>query len=395
MSSLRTLLTLTSLLAATGVSAQNISGAPTGNPSAASGQTFNEPTSSWTQWQAKPTYAYTDLPDQYLGTTGNPDSNGYVPPQEGYNRCLQGDGSWNSNSSCQTAWINSVDDFCLWGPPGEGEEVGSFERKAVAYCTKPTHGTRLIPDGTLTGVHFVATSDYVQVTGLGDFTTMGYVDGDAGGEMDPHGEDDRSNPIGGVVYTTAQPDREGQATFVREWTNFMSFDRFCFRACWGELARLQCQHIYDVLGCNFNIPANYSEGFEDCTGEIAMLQGIYSTRGSTSTFQQGDATTPQPHPAPSSSCKSVSSVGNGGVLLATYSSSATSMSTASRSSSVSGVDAAASRSTSTAAGSASSTASSAGSGSASTNTSAASSAYTAGSALVLLAAVGVAMVTLL
>lgn len=78
MSSLRSLLALTSLLAATGVSAQNISGAPTGNPSAASGQTFNQPTSSWTQWQPKPTYAYSRLPDMYLGETGNPDSNGYV-----------------------------------------------------------------------------------------------------------------------------------------------------------------------------------------------------------------------------------------------------------------------------------------------------------------------------
>jgi hypothetical protein len=226
---------------------------------------------------------------------------------------------------------------------------------------------------------------------------MGFVEGDAGGEMDPHGEDDRSNPIGGVVYTTAQPNATGEATFVREWTNFMSYDRFCFRACWGELARLQCQHIYDVLGCNFNIPASYTEGFEDCTGEIAMLQGIYSTRGSTSTFQQGDATTPQPHPAPSSSCTSVSSVNNGGVLLATYSSSASSMSTASaQSSSASGgVDAAASRSTSAAAG-ASSTASAAGSGSGSSAaTSAASSGYAAGSAFALLAAVGVAAVALL
>jgi hypothetical protein len=79
MSSLRTLLALTPLLAAIStVSAQNISGAPTGNPSAASGQTFNQPTSSWSQWQPKPTYAYTRLPDQYLGTTGNPDDNGYV-----------------------------------------------------------------------------------------------------------------------------------------------------------------------------------------------------------------------------------------------------------------------------------------------------------------------------
>lgn len=61
---------------------------------------------------------------------------------------------------------------------------------AVAYCTKPVHGTRLIPDGTLTGVHFVKTSDYVQVTGTGNFSNIGIPVGDDGGEMDPHGEDD-------------------------------------------------------------------------------------------------------------------------------------------------------------------------------------------------------------
>ena len=28
------------------------------------------------------------------------------------------------------------------------------------------YGTRLIPDGTITGAHFVQTPDYVQVTGI-------------------------------------------------------------------------------------------------------------------------------------------------------------------------------------------------------------------------------------
>lgn len=50
------------------------------------------------------------------------------PPQTGYNRCLQGEGAWNANASCQTAWVNSADDFCLWGPPKAGSEVGVYER---------------------------------------------------------------------------------------------------------------------------------------------------------------------------------------------------------------------------------------------------------------------------
>lgn len=94
---------------------------------------------------------------------------------------------WHTNSTCQTAWINDVNDWCLFGPHLSGIAVGAFEREALTYCLSPTHGTRLIPDGTLTGVHFVKTRDYVQVTGIGDFTTIGIPDGDSGGEMDPHG----------------------------------------------------------------------------------------------------------------------------------------------------------------------------------------------------------------
>ncbi|PWN26027.1 hypothetical protein BDZ90DRAFT_246826 [Jaminaea rosea] len=288
--------------------------AQTGNPSAASGQSFNQPTKSWEQWQPKPTYAYSALPDRYMGDDrGKPTESGYQWDQSGYNRCLQADGSWNANATCQTAWINAVDDWCIWGPPVAGTEVGSYERVAVAYCTKGNHGTRLIPEGTLTGVHFVKTKDYVQVTGQGNFTNIGIPEGDAGGEMDPHGEDDLMNPIGGVVYSTVVPGHEGTPYQLGEWTNFMSWNQFCLRACWGTNARAQCQHIYDVLGCTWNIPANYGEGFESCEGDIAMIQGVYDG----STFYQGQPNTPAPHPAPSSSrCSSMSSVGNGGLLLA-------------------------------------------------------------------------------
>jgi hypothetical protein len=35
-----------------------------------------------------------------------------------------------------------------------------------------------MPDGTLDGVHFVKTPDYVQVTGVGDFTKINVPNGD-------------------------------------------------------------------------------------------------------------------------------------------------------------------------------------------------------------------------
>lgn len=97
--------------------------------------------------------------------------------QSGTNQC----GTDSSPSSmCQTMWMNDADDFCLWAPPSSGS-IGVTEREEVAYCTKSGRGTRVIPDRTLTGVHFVQTPDYVQVTGTGDFTKINVKKGDYGG----------------------------------------------------------------------------------------------------------------------------------------------------------------------------------------------------------------------
>ena len=51
------------------------------------------------------------------------------------------------------------------------KDIGDSESYEVAYCTKAGHGARLMPRGTLSGVHFVRTKDYVQITGTGDFTS--------------------------------------------------------------------------------------------------------------------------------------------------------------------------------------------------------------------------------
>lgn len=59
----------------------------------------------------------------------------------------------------------------------------------VAWCSKPGHGTRLIPAGALTGVQFLKTPDYIQIVGFIDQTKVNIANGDYGGEMDPHGAD--------------------------------------------------------------------------------------------------------------------------------------------------------------------------------------------------------------
>ena len=72
--------------------------------------------------------------------------------------------------------------------------VADSEQVAVSYCTKSGRGTRVFPDKTLQGVHFVKTPEYVQVTGVGDFTKINIPAGDAGGELDNRGADAKGNP---------------------------------------------------------------------------------------------------------------------------------------------------------------------------------------------------------
>ncbi|KAG8969308.1 hypothetical protein FRC03_003409 [Tulasnella sp. 419] len=232
------------------------------------------------------------------------------------------EGQWGTNqcgteskqdSNCQNLYINSIDDFCLWAPHTLAK-VGDAERETVSYCLRSGYGTRLIPDGTIKGAHLVQTPDYIQITGMGDFTSMNIPKGDAGGELDPHGADQKGNPIGGIVFGTSF----GGLQQYHEWTNFMSSTEFCIRGCKdGKDARKFCQHIYDIVGCGFNMPGNYTEGvFESCKGDSTYFPGLYSVSAadgswSTSTFRQGQAKTPDPHPAaPSSECVFISTVSN-------------------------------------------------------------------------------------
>ncbi|KNZ80105.1 hypothetical protein J132_07393 [Termitomyces sp. J132] len=251
--------------------------------------------------------------------------------QAGTNRCGT---AFNQTSSCQNAFskssffsalfdrspsfsrppVNSITDWCIWAPPSPGPDavIGNTERIEVAWCTKNGTGTRLIPDGAITGAHFVQTPDFVQVTGVGNLTFVNVPAGDQGGELDPHGQDGNGNPIGGLVFSSAF----GQLEEIFEWTNFVSDSQFCFRACKpAPMAPTWCQHIYDTMGCNWNMPANYDAGvFEQCMGDSGQPMGVYGT----STFFQGEPSTPPAHPIPpSSECTPISTIANGIVAITT------------------------------------------------------------------------------
>lgn len=62
--------------------------------------------------------------------------------------------------------------------------------------------------------------------------------------------------------------------------NFVAADQFCFRACQdGPQAPALCEHIYDVMGCAWNMPGNYGTGFDTCkgdSGEVSLIPEVFS-----------------------------------------------------------------------------------------------------------------------
>jgi len=207
--------------------------------------------------------------------------------QVGYNICNST--TENQESLCQTLLFNSLDNFCLWGPPERDSMVADTEGEMVAWCTKPGYGTRLIPEGTLTGLQFTKTPAYIQIVGFIDQTKINLKTGDYGGELDPHGADFRGNPLGGLVYSNAWGGDNSTYKQVIEWHNFVGGDAFCFKACdpAGADAAHYCEHIYDRIGCAFNAPSNAQDGvFEACDGDNQAFPGVYTENGAVMTYHQ-------------------------------------------------------------------------------------------------------------
>jgi hypothetical protein len=177
---------------------------------------------------------------------------------------------------CQTAIFNSIDDFCIWGSPTANGVIGNLEGEVVAYCTKPGHGARLIPPGTLTAVQFIKTSGYIQVTGLMNQAGIGMAPDDGGGELDPHGADLLGNPLGGLVFSNGLPTAKDNSYIqVNNWNNFIGGNMFCFKACDPTInSPNYCENRFDTQGCSFNMPAAYAPGlFLSCLGENQQPPG--------------------------------------------------------------------------------------------------------------------------
>ncbi|TFL04278.1 hypothetical protein BDV98DRAFT_563859 [Pterulicium gracile] len=233
--------------------------------------------------------------------------------QSGYNLCNTT--TEGQDSKCQTSFFNSLDDFCLWAPMEPNSAIADTEGEEVAWCTKPGRGTRLIPEGTFTGLQYIKTPDYIQIVGFMDGTKINIKEGDFGGELDPHGADLRGNPMGGLMYSNAFSGGGDNLQQVIEWTNFMGSKSFCFKACdpAGDRQATLCEHKLDRIGCNFNMPNLAQDGvFESCEGESQDPPGVYVENGVTQSFNQpGETEVPNPTYTPripvSSNCQTFTS----------------------------------------------------------------------------------------
>ncbi|WVQ86036.1 hypothetical protein IAT38_008204 [Cryptococcus sp. DSM 104549] len=244
----------------------------------------------------------------------------------------------NQTSEARLLSLNAIDDFCLFAPIDKDSEIGETEAEEVAWCVQARNNARVIPDGTLTAVHFVKTPLYWQIQGFGDLTQLNIKSGDEGGELDPHGATGLGNPVGGNVTCNAT----GEDVHYEEWMNYMAYDQFCLRICISEnstySAAEECQHTLDEMGCSWVMPGDYTDNsFTECDGDSAYPPGVYPlANGSTSTFAQrytgtytdasgstakwtqGQTVTPQTaYSTPATSnCITYSSVGNGIASLA-------------------------------------------------------------------------------
>ena len=71
-------------------------------------------------------------------------------------------------------------------------DIGDAEGDVVAYCMKLAHGTRIMPEGAITGMQLLFNGEAYMMTGLVDLTVINIQAGDYGGELDSGGQDGMS-----------------------------------------------------------------------------------------------------------------------------------------------------------------------------------------------------------
>jgi hypothetical protein len=239
-----------------------------GIPSGPAPAPNNPPTDTNNPFLEGKRFPYDNLP--YMADT----SDSPRGMQTGYNICNST--TQGPDSQCQTLILNSLQDFCFWAPPIGPHlnltTIGDTEEEQVAWCTLPTHGGRPIPPGTITGAQFIKTPSYLEITATLNQVNVGLEASDGGGELDSGGQDDRGNPIGGLVYSMNLPSSNGNGSYIQSpvWSFFIGSNTLCGKICDPNAPNAQgiCQHIFDTIGCNTNVPAAYENNtFLSCLGD--------------------------------------------------------------------------------------------------------------------------------
>lgn len=142
-----------------------------------------------------------------------------------------------------------------------------------------------MPAGTITGAQFLKSSGYIEIVGWLNQTGVGLDPSDFGGELDPHGADLAGNPLGGLVYSSSLPSATDNTTELQatSWNNFVGGGQFCIKLCDPTVTSPNyCQNIYDLIGCDYNMPADYTaiQGqFLSCDSDLQSVVGTYTSNG--------------------------------------------------------------------------------------------------------------------
>jgi hypothetical protein len=240
---------------------------------------------------ALPTFPATPLASLVIPYTAIPEQVMTEPivrgTQVGYNICNST--TQNQQSECQTAFVNNIFDFCIWGPPDPNTSISDSEGYEVAWCTTATHGSRVIPPGTLTGVQVLNNSNYIQIVAHINQVNVNLPANDTGGELDPHGQDLSGNPQGGLLYSTAFSSDGVTIEQIQEWNMFIGSNVSATKICnpAGTNPSGYCYNQLDRLGIAYNMPNNAQDGiFEVCDSDTMQLPGVYVSNGQTLTYSQ-------------------------------------------------------------------------------------------------------------
>ncbi|KAI9313070.1 hypothetical protein BX666DRAFT_1837968, partial [Dichotomocladium elegans] len=143
-----------------------------------------------------------------------------------------------------TIQLKDANNFCTFLPPASSENrnIADTEYIAEAFCmgsTPEAHAAGSLPSGFILSAHYVATDDYVQVTGQIDPVKMNLNLTDEGGQ-----------------YDIAMP----KGAVCAGWPHFVNLieplgHTYCLRCCHSKAF---CNRGISEKGCAHIIPGDYS-----------------------------------------------------------------------------------------------------------------------------------------